>query len=102
MSNNLTPFQVVERLIGPPEAVGPIAGMNEKTSYGWRKSSANRDAGDIPSARTMRSLLAHAAAKGIPLKAEHLIWGAPAAEVEALLHTMHEADAPASAIKAAE
>lgn len=53
-------------------------------------------AGDMPSARVMRSLLAHAAAKGIPLKPEHLIWGAPAAEVEALLKQMAAASPEAA------
>lgn len=88
MSDNLTPSEIVELLIGRPEVVGPMIGMSDKAGYRWRHSAANRDAGDIPSARTMRSLLAHAAAKGIPLKPEHLIWGAPAAEVEELLKQM--------------
>jgi hypothetical protein len=38
----------------------------------------------------MRLLLAHAAARGIPLTAEHLIWGAPAAQIEALLAASSE------------
>ncbi len=97
---HLTPFEVVERLIGPPETVGPVVGIAQKTPYGWRHSSANRDAGDIPSTRNMRNLLAHAAANGIPLKPEHLIWGAPAAEIEDLLEQMGQ-QAPAP-IQAAE
>lgn len=88
MCSHLTPSQIVETLIGRPEVVGPIIGMSEKSGYRWRRSSSTRDLGDMPSARVMRSLLAHAAAKGIPLKPEHLIWGAPAAEVEEILKQM--------------
>ena len=97
---HMTPFEVVERLIGPPETVGPLIGISQKATYGWRHPSANRDAGDIPSARSQRSLLAHAAAHGIPLRAEHLIWGAPAAEIDQLLEQMGQQNAPA--IQAAE
>lgn len=90
MSNHLTPFDVVQRLIGPPERVGPVVGMSEKTGYGWRRASANRDAGDIPSARTMRALLDHARTHSIPLTAEHLIYGADADEVEAMLAALRQ------------
>jgi len=83
MSNNLTPLAICERLIGPPEVLGGVAGLGPKAAYGWRRPSKNRDAGDL-SPRIMRALLAHAAARGIPLRADHLIWGAPAAEIEAL------------------
>lgn len=100
MSSHLTPSQIVEALIGRPEVVGPMIGMTDKAGYRWRRSSATRDAGDMPSARVMRSLLAHAAAQGIPLKPEHLIWGAPAAEVEEILKSM--AAAPQGGIEAAE
>lgn len=92
MSNHLTPFDVVQRLIGPPERVGPVVGMSEKTGYGWRRPSANRDAGDIPSARTMRALLDHARANGIPLTAEHMLYGAEAEEVDAMLAALRRVD----------
>lgn len=85
MSNNLTPMQVIERLIGPPERLSPVCGTKPKAPYQWRRASKNRDAGDLPSPRHMRALLAHAAARGIPLTADHLIWGASAAEIEALV-----------------
>ncbi|MGR3522697.1 MAG: hypothetical protein ACU0FT_08080 [Paracoccus sp. (in: a-proteobacteria)] len=97
LNPHLAPFEVVERLIGPPETVGPAIGISQKTGYGWRHASANRDAGDIPSARTMRNLLAYTAANGIPLKPEHLIWGAPAAEIDTLLEQMHQQAAPLAA-----
>lgn len=96
MCSNLTPSQVVEALLGRPEVVGPMIGMSDKAGYRWRRSSATRDIGDLPNPRIMRSLLAHAAAKGIPLKPEHLIWGAPAAEVEALLKQMAAASPEAA------
>lgn len=75
-------------LIGRPEVFGPAIGMSGKTSYRWRRPAEGRDAGDIPSTRIMRALLTHAAANDIPLKPEHLIWGAPAAEVEEILQQM--------------
>lgn len=93
-ANHLTPFEIVERLIGPPEAVGRAIGFADKTTYGWRRPSAARDAGDIPSARTMRSLLAYSDQHQRGLKPEHLIWGAPAAEIEALLEQMRTRPSP--------
>lgn len=75
MSQHLTPVQICERIIGPPEVLGRVCGTADKSPYGWRGASANRDAGDIPSSRHMRALLAHAAAKGLPLVADDLIWG---------------------------
>lgn len=85
MSNHLTPLQVCERLVGPLPAIASICGQSQKAAYIWRRGSTLRDAGDIPSARHQRRLLAYGAARGIPLTAEHLIWGADAAEIEALL-----------------
>lgn len=75
MSKHLTPSDVIERIIGRPEAIGAAIGADPKLAYSWRKGSKNRDAGDIPSARHMRALLAYAAAKDLPLVAEDLIWG---------------------------
>lgn len=99
MSRNLTPTEVAERLIGPPDVLGAIIGMGDKAAYGWRHGSKFRDAGDFPSPRHMRALLAHAAARGIPLRAEHLIWGADAAEIEALASAL---PAVLPAVRAAE
>lgn len=84
MSHHLTPAEIVERLIGRPEEVSRVAGQTSKAAYGWRHGSSWRDAGDIPSARLMRRLLKHAMANGIPLTADHLIWGATEAEIDAL------------------
>jgi hypothetical protein len=84
MSAHLTPSQVCERLFGGPEAVAVAAGLHFKSAFRWRRGSDIRDAGDLPSARVMCQLLVHAAAQGIPLRAEHVIWGASAAEIEAL------------------
>jgi hypothetical protein len=77
-------MDVCQRLIGPPERLAAVVGTGAKAPYQWRRASDNRDAGDLPSARHMRALLAFAAAQGIPLTADHLIWGADAAEIEAL------------------
>lgn len=84
MSDHLTPVQVCERLIGPLPVLERIVGYRPKAGYAWLRPSGSREAGDLPSARLMRSLLAHAAARGIPLTADHLIWGASAAEIDAL------------------
>ena len=84
MSNNLTPVEVCERLIGPLDILATVVGYGEKAGYLWRKDAKGRDAGDFPSARIQRRLLAYAAARQIPLTAEHLIWGASAEEIEAL------------------
>jgi hypothetical protein len=78
-------MEVCLALIGRPEALSRIAGLGPKAAYGWRYGSKWRDEGDVGSARPMRALLAHARQHGIPLTAEHLIWGADAAEIEALL-----------------
>lgn len=84
MSYNLTPLEVCERVIGPPERLAAICGKKPKAGYGWRRETKWRRAGDF-SAPDMRALLAHAGAKGLPLTADHLIWGAPEAEIAALL-----------------
>lgn len=85
MGRKYTPVEVLERLIGRPEALGPIAGLHEKTVYLWRRGGNRRDAGDLPSTRTQRAFLAYASNHGIPLTAEHLIFGATPAEIDALI-----------------
>jgi hypothetical protein len=94
MGKHLTPFDVVERLIGKPEKVGEIVSVDPKAPYHWRKEAGLRAAGDLPYAVHMRSLLAHSTAHNLGLTADHLIWGAPVAEIEAILA---ERDAPAPA-----
>lgn len=91
MTEHLTPAEVVERIIGRPEVVAAAIGIAAKSPYAWRRGSARRAAGDITSPPFMRSLLAHAAARGLPLRAEHLIWGAPRAEIEALMQSRQAA-----------
>jgi hypothetical protein len=85
MSKHLTPLEVLEALVGPLEEIAVICGLHRKSAFPWRHPSAWRDPGDLPSPKLMRRLLAYAAARGIPLTAEHLIWGADAAEIDALL-----------------
>lgn len=75
MSPHLTPFEICLRIIGAPEQIAKVCHTADKSPYGWRGASANRDAGDIPSARHMRALLAYAAAHDLPLVAEDLIFG---------------------------
>lgn len=97
MSNNLTPVEVCEMLIGPLSDLERIVGYRPKAGYGWRRPGKWRDAGDIPSSRLQRRLLAFAAAARIPLTAEHLIWGAPEAEIRALVAHGRDARAPEAA-----
>lgn len=94
MTDNLTPMQVCERLIGKPEQIAVAVGYDQKSAFPWRRAAKNRAAGHFPSSMIMQRLLAHAAARHIPLTADHLIWGASEAEITALLAQM--ADAPPS------
>jgi hypothetical protein len=81
----LTPMQVCERLIGPPEVLGPAVGYGTKAAYHWRRERDGRRPGDLPSVEVVRLLLAHSAAHQLGLTADHLIWGAPEGEIEAIL-----------------
>lgn len=94
MSNNLTPIQVCERLIAPVKQLGEIAGAGQKAAYGWVNGSSWRDAGDLPP-RANRAMLKYARKHGIPLTAEHLIFGAKRAEIDALLENMASAQVAA-------
>ena len=85
MTDKLTPAEVCEALIGPPSVLAETVNLHAKAPFHWRRAAKFRDAGDIPSARLMRALLAHSAARGLGLTAEHLIWGASTSEVEAIL-----------------
>jgi hypothetical protein len=81
----LTPYEVVERLIGRAEVIGPIVGLDAKSPYRWRYSAKGRDGGDLPSTRIQRALLDHSDAHGSGLTAEHLIRGATEAEIAVIL-----------------
>jgi hypothetical protein len=81
----MTPMQVCEALIGPAPMLSQILGYHRTAGYGWHQAATTRDAGDLPSTRIMRALLAHAAKNEIPLRPDHLIWGARRSEIEALV-----------------
>lgn len=85
MSEHLTPLEVVQQMIGPVEEIGTLLSIDRKSPYGWRRGSKWHDAGDIPSTKYQRKLLAYARRRGIPLTADHLIFGADAEEVAQLL-----------------
>lgn len=93
MEQRLTPAEVAFRLIGPPEKVGRILNMHEKSPYVWRRGSNSRDPGDLPSTQAQRALLTYAQAHNIPLTSDHLIWGATEAELDALLASPAREDA---------
>lgn len=101
MSGHLAPASVIEHMIGRPEVVADAIGKDRSTVFSWQRPSKHREAGDIPSSRDMRRLLAYAAARRIPLRAEHLIWGAPRAEVEELMRVWR-ATAGDDVLRAAE
>lgn len=85
MSKHLTPTEVCEALIGKPEVLGEICGIDPKAPFGWRHAAKGRRAGDITSAIHQRALLAHSTTHNLGLTADHLIWGAPAEDIEAIL-----------------
>lgn len=87
MSSHLTPIEVVECLVAPISDLGKIVGCHPKSPYGWRGGSKHRAEGDIPH-HAMRRLHAHAAARNIPLKADHLLWGADWKEIDKLVEGM--------------
>lgn len=90
MAHDVTPLEVCERLIGKPELLAGLFGYeSDKAPYNWRHATSTRDAGDIPSARLMRALLAHSDAHALGLTAAHLILGASEAEVQAILSARH-------------
>ena len=93
MSEHLTPLTVAERLFGGIEQVSVVAGRDPKAGYHWRHANSTRLPGDLPSPTVMRALLAHARANGIPLTAEHLLYGAPAEEVDAMIARINREDA---------
>lgn len=80
-----TPLEVCIALIGRPEEISRIVGDAPNSAYNWAHPSTTRDAGDIPSARKMRRLLAHSAANDLGLTADHLIRGASEDEIAAIL-----------------
>lgn len=85
MDNHLTPLEVCQRLIGRKEVIGGVCAVHPKSPYLWARKSTGREAGDIPFASHMRRLLAYSQARQLGLTAEHLIWGAEEAEIEAIL-----------------
>ncbi|WP_425426175.1 carph-isopro domain-containing protein [Albimonas pacifica] len=84
MSNAVSPVDVVVSLFGSPGAVAEVCDRHRTAVSHWRRAGPRREAGDVPPPH-MRKLLAHARAHGIPLTAEHLIFGATRAELEILL-----------------
>lgn len=84
MSEHLTPLEVAERLIAPRKELGGRIGYKAKAAYNWVNGSTWRDPGDMPPAANRR-LLRLARAHGLGLTAEHLIFGADAAEIDAIL-----------------
>lgn len=86
MSSHLTPMEVCEKLIGPPEQIAIACRFKSPQGpYRWRHAAKDRDAGDIPSAVSMRALLAWSEARNLGLTPAHLILGAKVSEIDAIL-----------------
>lgn len=85
MSKHHTPLEVCELLIGKPEVIAAICGVNEKSPYGWRHAADRRVGGDIPYTAHQRALLDYSDAQGLGLTAEHLIRGASADELALIM-----------------
>ena len=83
MSSHLTPLDVVECLVAPLRDLHEVCDCHPKTPYFWRRPSKYRDAGDLPP-RINRTLLAWARKNGVPLTADHLIFGADRSDIAAL------------------
>ncbi|MDR6266560.1 hypothetical protein [Roseobacter sp. N2S] len=58
--------------------------MRPKSAYAWRRPAQSRPSGHMP-ALINGKLLTYAREHNIPLTAEHLICGASAVEIDALL-----------------
>lgn len=83
MSDHLTPYEVAARQFGSRARIEEILGLKRTAAYLYQRPASGRDAGDFPSARHQRRLLAHAAATRTVLLPEWLIWGATEAEIAA-------------------
>lgn len=94
MKQELTPLEVCMRLIGPLGVLAEVIGYGPTAPYLWERPSRTRAAGHFPSTLIMQRLLAHSAANGLGLTAEHLIWGADETEIEEIL-AQRDASAPA-------
>ena|GEM_PF-3856568 len=80
-------------LLGDLPTLAKAIGYGEKSAYAWRRASSSRDAGDVPSLRVCRQLLAYSKEHSLGLEAEHLIFGASAAEVARVLELREAAPA---------
>ncbi len=85
MSAYFTPLEVCEALLGGIEQIAKANRKHVKTPFAWRHASRDRDAGDIPSARDMRGLLAYSKRHKLGLTPEHLIHGATSAGIDRIL-----------------
>lgn len=93
MTPNLTPFEVVERLIGTPRQISDVLGYRSVAPFSWRHANGQRAAGDFPSTVIQRALLDHSDANKLGLTALHLIRGATEAEIDAILAARAAPDA---------
>lgn len=82
-------MEVCERLIGPIPVLAEVAGINPKSPYGWRHASSWREAGQLPP-KVNTTLLAYADRHQLGLTADHLIRGADAAQIDAILMQRRE------------
>ncbi|WP_226783165.1 hypothetical protein [Oceaniglobus trochenteri] len=94
MTCHLTPLEVAQALFGHIEDVAEAAQYDRKSGYPWRHAAKGRAAGDFPSAIVMRRLLDYSNEHGLGLTADHLIYGAESAEIEAILASRRSMEMP--------
>lgn len=87
MNAPVTPTGVAIALLGTYREVARACGLSDTVIHNWARPSAHRDAGDIPSARHQRAILAACERLGLPSErvALVLIRGASPAELAELV-----------------
>lgn len=85
METKLTPNDVVRTIFGGPDNVAAIIGIGTPQIYRWASGGRDRDQGDLTSPRHMRTLLTYSRQHNLGLTADHLIFGADQAEIDAIL-----------------
>lgn len=86
MDAKMTPVDVAAAAFGGLSKVAPAVGQHRTRGWHWKKGKGvSRPAGDFPSLKVVRDVRAAAAARGIDLPVAWLVYGAPEAEVSALL-----------------
>lgn len=86
MSANMTPLQVAAAVFGGMSFVAPAVGLDRTRASHWNRSQKTRPAGDFPSLKIVRDIRRAALDQmGLDIPLDWLIYGAPEADVRALI-----------------